>query len=79
MEELHGIGASIFYETYWEDILYPTEDYGGDLHVPSGHEAEARILLHVVISASEKDRETFPEVTNWGVQVLAPEDDDLPF
>jgi hypothetical protein len=79
IEELHGIGASIFYETYWEDIIYPEEDYEGYLQVSHGQDPVARFLLHVVISASEKDRETFPEVMNWGVTVIETETDDVPF
>jgi hypothetical protein len=49
------------------------------LQVSHGPDPVARFLLHVVISASEKDRETFPEVMNWGVTVIETETDDVPF
>lgn len=81
IDELHGIGASIFYESYWEDILYPQEGWESGLFVADEQEAEARFLLHVVISASEKDRESFPEVMDWGVTVVEsdPLDNEVPF
>lgn len=80
IEELHGIGASIFYESYWEDIVYPHLDYEGDPFTVPDQKPEARHLLHIVISASDKDRETFPEVQDWGVEVVEREDnDEVPF
>jgi len=78
IELLHGIGASIFYESYWEDMIYPQEDFEFGLFVSDEQEAEARHCLHVVISASEKDRESFPEVVDWGVKVIE-SGDDVPF
>lgn len=81
VEQLHGIGASIFWERYWEDIIYPRDAAGFDgyLHVDHGQEPEGRFLLQVVISASEKERDSFPEVTDWGVEVVESDDTDLPF
>lgn len=81
LERLHGIGASIFWEHYWEDIIYPKESEGFDdhLYVDQGQKPEGRFLLQVVISASEKDRETFPEVMDWGVEIVESDDTDVPF
>ena len=44
-----------------------------------GQKPEGRFLLQVVISASEKDRETFPEVMDWGVEIVESHDTDEPF
>jgi len=81
LERLHGIGASIFWEHYWEDIIYPKESEGFDdhLYLDQGQKPEGRLLLQVVISASEKDRETFPEVMDWGVEIVESDDTDVPF
>lgn len=82
IEELHGIGVSIFFDQTWEDIVYPVEDYEGYLCVDKDQAPEARFLLQIVISASEKDRESFPKVRDWGVKVIEVEeddDDDVPF
>jgi hypothetical protein len=81
LERLHGIGASIFWEHHWEDIIYPKEADGfeGLLYVDQGQKPEGRFLLQVVISASERDRETFPEVMDWGVVIVESDDADVPF
>lgn len=79
IDELHGIGVSIYYESYWEDIIYPKEDDFGGLYVADKQEAEARILLHVMLSASDKDTEPFPEVMSWGVDVVESDDNEVPF
>lgn len=79
IDELHGIGVSIYYESYWEDVIYPKEDDFGGLYVAEAQEAEGRILLHVMLSASDKDTELFPEVMNWGVEIVESDGDDVPF
>ena len=83
IEQLHGIGASIFWEHHWEDIIYPKAAAGFNddeiLYVDDGQQPEGRFLLQVVISASEKDRESFPEVTDWGVEVVESNLADVPF
>ena len=79
IDELHGIGVSVYYESYWEDIIYPQEDEFGGLYVADRQEAEGRILLHVMLSASDKDTEPFPEVNDWGVAIVESENDDVPF
>jgi len=79
IEELHGIGVSIFYESYWEDVIYPRVDEWGGLSLGEARDAEGRILLHVMLSASDKDRETFPEVNDWGIEVVESDDSDEPF
>ena len=79
IDELHGIGVSVYYESYWEDMIYPKEDEFGGLYVADRQEAEGRILLHVMLSASDKDTEPFPEVNDWGIEIVESEDDDVPF
>ena len=79
INELHGIGVSLFFESYWEDVIYPMEDEWEGLVTREGQEAEARTLLHVMLSASDKDRETFPEVASWGIEVVEVDGDDVPF
>lgn len=79
IEELHAIGVSIFYESYWEDVIYPKEDEYVGLFVADKQEAEGRVLLHVMLSVSDKDRESFPEVIDWGVEVVESDSDDVPF
>jgi hypothetical protein len=78
MEELGGIGAGIYYELQWGHVIYPQEDLRGDLY--EGREAQGHYLLHVVVSASNRDRESFPEVQDWGLRTVEdPFDDEVPF
>jgi transcriptional regulator with XRE-family HTH domain len=82
IDRLQEIGASIYWEHYWEDIIYPQEAAGfdGHLYVDKDLKSEGRFLMQVVISASLKDRDTFPEVMNWGVEIVEDDDDsDVPF
>jgi transcriptional regulator with XRE-family HTH domain len=77
-EELNAVGAGLYYELQWGHVLYPQEDYRGDLM--AGSEAEGHFLMQVVISASTKERDSFPEVQNWGLQLVGdPFDDEVPF
>jgi hypothetical protein len=79
IDELHGIGVSVYYKSYWEDVIYPVDDEWEGLVVKEGQPAEGRILLHVMLSASDKDTELFPEVVSWGVEVVSSDGDDVPF
>jgi hypothetical protein len=79
IDELHAIGVSIYYKSYWEDVIYPVDDEWEGLVVKDGQEAEGRILLHVMLSASDKDTELFPEVAHWGLEVVTSDNDDVPF
>lgn len=81
MDELHGIGAGVYYELQWGHLRYPQADWQGSLHVMEGQEPEGGFLLHVVISASDKDRESFPEVLDWGIETVEDpfENDEVPF
>ena len=79
IDELHGIGVSVYYATFWEDIIYPTEDDFGGLYVANQQEAEGRILTQVMLSASDKDTEMFREVNDWGVEIVESDDTDVPF
>lgn len=78
IDDLHGIGVSIYYKTYWEDVIYPVDDEWHGIVTMEGQEAEGRTLLHVMLSASDKDTELFPEVASWGVEIVE-SDDDVPF
>lgn len=78
LDELHGIGAGLYAELQWGHVYYPDEDFAGDIVEP--HEPTGRYLLQAVVSASDKDRESFPEVQDWGVRVAEdPFDEEVPF
>ena len=79
IDQLHGIGAAIFYATEWIQVIYPKDGYECGPYVDHNQPPEGRYLLQAVISASEKDRELFPEVYDWGVEVAADQNDDVPF
>ena len=78
--DLHGIGVGIYCELRWGFVIYPKEGFDGEPYVATGQDAEGQFLLHAVISASEKERESFPEVQDWGLETVEdPLGDDVPF
>lgn len=78
--ELHTIGAGIYCELQWGFVIYPKEGFDGEPYVATVQDAEGHFLLHAVISASDKERESFPEVQDWGLETVEdPLGDDVPF
>jgi transcriptional regulator with XRE-family HTH domain len=78
--ELHSIGAGIYCELQWGFVIYPKEGFDGEPYVATGQDPEGQFLLHAVISASDKERESFPEVQDWGLETVEdPLGDEVPF